>query len=125
MSEATVTSKGQVTIPADIRRSLGLQAQDRLSFTPMPDGTVVLRAKTQSVMALKGILKPKPGKRVAVKDLTHKVTKKPKATVTIPVFETEAQERAFWEAHESTDLLDWSVAKREVLPRLKPSTQTI
>lgn len=64
MSEATVTSKGQVTIPADIRRSLGLQAQDRLSFTPMPDGTVVLRAKTPSVMALKGILKPKAGSRL-------------------------------------------------------------
>jgi AbrB family looped-hinge helix DNA binding protein len=69
MSEATVTSKGQVTIPADIRRSLGLQARDRLSFTPMPDGTVVLRAKTLSVMALKGMLKPEPGLRVNVKDL--------------------------------------------------------
>jgi AbrB family looped-hinge helix DNA binding protein len=69
MSEATITSKGQVTIPADIRRSLGLQAQDRLSFTPMPDGTVVLRAKTQSVMALKGMLKPQPGQRVAIKDM--------------------------------------------------------
>ncbi len=69
ISEATVTSKGQVTIPADIRRSLGLQAQDRLSFTPMPDGTVVLRAKTQSVLALKGLLKPKPGQRVAIKDM--------------------------------------------------------
>lgn len=69
MSEATVTSKGQVTIPADIRRSLGLESQDRLSFTPMPDGTVVLRAKTQSVVALKGLLKPKPGQRVAIKDM--------------------------------------------------------
>jgi antitoxin PrlF len=69
MSEATVTSKGQVTIPADIRRSLGLEAQDRLSFTPMPDGTVVMRAKTQSVVALKGLLKPKSGQRVAIKDM--------------------------------------------------------
>ena len=69
MSGATVTSKGQVTIPADIRLSLGLAAQDRLSFMPMPDGTVVLRAKTQSVMALKGMLKPKPGQRVAIKDM--------------------------------------------------------
>jgi len=125
MSEATVTSKGQVTIPADIRRSLGLQAQDRLSFTPMPDGTVVLRAKTQSVMALKGILKPKAGKRVAVKDLTHKVANKPNATATIPMFKTEAQERAFWETHDSTGLLEWSAAKRVLLPRLRPSTQTI
>jgi predicted DNA binding CopG/RHH family protein len=91
----------------------------------MLDGTVVLRAKTQSVMVLKGVLKPKPGQRVAVKDMTYKVTNKPKATATIPVFETEAQERAFWETHDSTDLLDWSAAQRVVLPRLKPSTQTI
>jgi len=69
MTEATVTSKGQVTIPADIRRSLGLQAQDRLSFTPMPGGTVVLRSRTQSVMALKDILKPQLSQRVAIKDM--------------------------------------------------------
>ena len=52
MSEATVTSKGQITIPVDIRQSLGLQAQDRVTFTPMPDGTVVLRAKTKSILDL-------------------------------------------------------------------------
>ena len=69
MSEATVTSKGQVTIPADIRRSLGLNAQDRLSFTPMPDGTVVLRAKTRSILDLKGILEPAPGTSVSVDEM--------------------------------------------------------
>lgn len=61
MSESTLTSKGQVTIPADIRRSLGVSAQDRITFTPMPDGTVVLRAKTKSIMDLKGLLQPAPG----------------------------------------------------------------
>lgn len=69
MSEATVTSKGQVTIPADIRRSLGLNAQDRLSFTPMPDGTVVLRAKTRSILDIKGILEPAPGTAVSVDEM--------------------------------------------------------
>ena len=52
MSEATITSKGQVTIPSDIRKTLGLNAQDKLTFTPMPDGTVVLRAKNRSVFSL-------------------------------------------------------------------------
>lgn len=70
MSEATMTSKGQVTIPADIRRSLGLNPQDRLSFTPMPDGTVVLRAKTRSVLDLKGILKPAPGTKVSAEEMS-------------------------------------------------------
>ncbi len=57
--------------------------------------------------------------------MTKKVTNKPKATATIPVFETEAQERTFWETHDSAEFLDWSAAQRMVLPRLKPSTQTI
>lgn len=69
MSEATLTSKGQVTIPAEIRRFLEVEAQDRITFTPMPDGTVVLRAKTRSLKELKGILKPKSGVRVSVEDM--------------------------------------------------------
>jgi antitoxin PrlF len=68
MSEATLTSKGQTTIPVDIRQFLGVQAQDRLSFTPMPDGTVVLRAKNRSLADLKGLLKPSPGRAVAQAD---------------------------------------------------------
>ena len=70
MSEATMTSKGQVTIPADIRRSLGLSTQDRVTFTPMPDGTVVLRAKTGSIQQLRGMLKPEPGTKVPVDEMS-------------------------------------------------------
>ncbi len=69
MSEATVTSKGQITIPVDIRQSLGLQAQDRVTFTPMPDGTVVLRAKTKSILDLRGLLQPMPDSVVSVDDM--------------------------------------------------------
>jgi predicted DNA binding CopG/RHH family protein len=43
----------------------------------------------------------------------------------IPEFKTEAEERAFWESHDSADYLDWQQAKSVVLPRLKPSTKTI
>ena len=45
----------------------------------------------------------------------------------IPRFETEAQERAFWEdaAQDSTGFVDWSNAQRVTLPNLKPSTKTI
>jgi antitoxin PrlF len=69
VSEATLTSKGQTTIPVDIRQFLGVQAQDRLSFTPMPDGTVVLRAKNKTLAELKGLLKPPPGSAVTVDDM--------------------------------------------------------
>jgi predicted DNA binding CopG/RHH family protein len=43
----------------------------------------------------------------------------------IPEFKTEAEERAFWESHDSADYLDWQQAKPVVLPKLKPSTKTI
>jgi predicted DNA binding CopG/RHH family protein len=42
-----------------------------------------------------------------------------------PQFRDEAEERAFWEAHDSSDYLDWSTAERVRLPNLKPSTQSI
>ncbi|MDX1587604.1 MAG: BrnA antitoxin family protein [Oleiphilaceae bacterium] len=43
----------------------------------------------------------------------------------IPEFKTEAEEREFWETHDSADYLDWSQAKSPSLPKLKPSTRTI
>ncbi|MEB0114253.1 BrnA antitoxin family protein [Variovorax sp. RTB1] len=48
-----------------------------------------------------------------------------KQTKAIPKFATEAQERAYWEKHDSTDYLDWSNAKKVTLPNLKPTTKTI
>ncbi len=72
MPEATITSKGQVTIPADIRRNQGLHAGVRLTFTPMPDGTVLLRAKTRSILDLQGILKPAESVTVSIDDMRMK-----------------------------------------------------
>ena len=46
-------------------------------------------------------------------------------TKAIPKFATEAQERAYWEKHDSTDYLDWSKARKVTLPNLKPTTKTI
>jgi len=70
MSEATVTSKGQVTIPADIRKSMGLTAGERVVFTQLDDGTTVMRTKKRSILDLKGMLKPARGKRkVAIEDM--------------------------------------------------------
>jgi AbrB family looped-hinge helix DNA binding protein len=70
MSEATVTSKGQVTIPAEIRRAMGLTAGERVVFTQLDDGTTVFRAKRRSITELKGLLKPSLKKRsVSIKDM--------------------------------------------------------
>ena len=44
---------------------------------------------------------------------------------TLPTFSSEAEERAFWETHDSSEYLDWSKARKASLPNLKPSTKTI
>jgi predicted DNA binding CopG/RHH family protein len=43
----------------------------------------------------------------------------------VPEFKSEAEERAFWESHDSMDYLDWRQAAVVRLPNLKPSTTTI
>ncbi|CAN5310689.1 BrnA antitoxin family protein [soil metagenome] len=43
----------------------------------------------------------------------------------IPRFKSEAEERAFWETHDTTEYLDWSKARRVTFPNLKLSTTTI
>lgn len=48
-----------------------------------------------------------------------------KSLKTIPTFTNEAEERLFWETHDSTDYLDWQKAQSVVLTHLKPTTQTI
>ena len=48
-----------------------------------------------------------------------------KQTKTIPMFANEAEERTYWESHDSTALVDWSKAKKVRLPNLKPTTKTI
>jgi AbrB family looped-hinge helix DNA binding protein len=60
MSETTLTSKGQVTVPREIRDRLGLTSGDKLSFTLLSDGTVVMRAKTRRLLDLAGSL-TRPG----------------------------------------------------------------
>ena len=55
MATATVTSKGQVTIPIEVRQKLGIRAGTRLEFVEGRDGGFELYAKTGSVTALAGM----------------------------------------------------------------------
>ena len=68
MANATLTSKGQTTIPKEIRDSLGLKAQDKLNFTLLPNGTVIMRAKNKSLLDLAGIANYK-GPVIPVEDM--------------------------------------------------------
>ena len=70
-TEATLTSKGQTTIPKSIRDSLGMKAGDRMSFTLMPDGVVVMRVKNKRVSELAGLLYKKGRKPLRVELLSR------------------------------------------------------
>ncbi|MGH6915343.1 MAG: AbrB/MazE/SpoVT family DNA-binding domain-containing protein, partial [Geminicoccales bacterium] len=54
MSIATLTSKGQTTIPKDVRDRLGLKPGDRMRFMVNPDGTVTVVPMNLSVKQLRG-----------------------------------------------------------------------
>lgn len=65
MSTATLTSKGQVTIPAAVRIALGVEAGDRVEFVQVEPGHFELIAATHSVTALKGLVR-KPTSPVTI-----------------------------------------------------------
>ncbi len=69
MTESTITTKGQTTVPLQIRESLGATAGTKLLWHVMPDGAVIVRAKTLSILDLAGSLKAPKGKRVAIEDM--------------------------------------------------------
>ncbi len=68
MTSATVTSKGQITIPADVRAKLGLRPGSRLSFVPTPTGGYEIHAERGSIRALKGAL-ARPSDPVSLADM--------------------------------------------------------
>jgi len=59
MPAATLTSKGQITIPKEIREALGVKAGDRLGFHVTNDGTIIIVAKTVNLADLQGAIRPK------------------------------------------------------------------
>jgi AbrB family looped-hinge helix DNA binding protein len=65
-TDATLTSKGQTTIPKPIRDSLRMKAGDKMSFTLMPDGAVIMRVKNRQVSDLAGLLYKKGRKPVPI-----------------------------------------------------------
>jgi len=75
MPVSTITSKGQTTIPAEIRRHLKLKAGDRVEFVVEADGKVVLVPATVDVSELKGLLAPAPC-RVSLKEMEAAIRKR-------------------------------------------------
>lgn len=71
MSTATLTSKGQTTIPKDVREHLRLQPGDRLEFV-MKDNVVILRPATRKVTDIKGFL-PKPKRPLSIAEMNEAI----------------------------------------------------
>ena len=69
--ESTLTSKGQTTIPKNLRDRLTMKSGDRMTFTLLPDGSVLMRVKNKSVMTLAGSLRKKGRKAIPVTQLSR------------------------------------------------------
>jgi AbrB family looped-hinge helix DNA binding protein len=73
MAIATLTSKGQTTIPKEIRDRLGLEPGDKLDFVVEADGRVVLRPATRDVRELRGMLRRKGRKPVSLEEMDRAI----------------------------------------------------
>jgi AbrB family looped-hinge helix DNA binding protein len=76
MATATVTSKGQITIPAQVRNALGLEAGDRVEFVEQGKGQFAIVAATRSVQELKGRFQGKRSKAVTIEEMNAAIAKR-------------------------------------------------
>jgi len=70
MTTATLTSKGQITIPAAIRAALGLDAGCRIAFVETGKGSYEMVPATEPVQSLKGLIR-KPQKPVSIEKMNE------------------------------------------------------
>ncbi len=72
MPSSVVTSKGQITIPVEVRQRLGLEMGHRVDFVEIADGQYALVAATVDLKSLRGSV-PKPPKSVSIEDMNRSV----------------------------------------------------
>ena len=72
MTTATVTSKGQITIPVEVRQALQVDAGDRVEFVQIEPGQFLVMAANRSVTDLKGMF-GKVQKRVSIEDMNRAI----------------------------------------------------
>ena len=72
MATATLTSKGQITIPVQVRTALGLETGDRVEFVEMEDGRFSIIAASKTVQDLKGLVQ-KPTRVVSVDEMNRAI----------------------------------------------------
>ncbi len=76
MATATMTSKGQVTIPKPVRAALGLDSGDRIEFVELEKGQFAIIAATRSVQELKGLFRGKRSKPVSIEEMNAAIARR-------------------------------------------------
>ena len=72
MTTATITTKGQITIPADVRNALSVGTGDRVEFVEIEPGKFLFIAANRSVTELKGMF-GKPSKTASLEDMNRAI----------------------------------------------------
>jgi antitoxin PrlF len=76
MASATITSKGQVTIPVQVRSALGLDAGDRIEFVEVARGQFAIVAATRSVRELKGMFQDRRRKPISIGEMNAAIARR-------------------------------------------------
>ena len=76
MSTATLTSKGQITIPAQVRAELGVNTGDRIEFVEIGEGQFAIVAATRSVKELDGIFRDRVRKPVSIEEMNATIARR-------------------------------------------------
>ena len=76
MASATITSKGQVTIPVQVRSALGLDAGDRIEFVEVAKGQFAIVAATRSVRELNGLFQDRRRKPVSIEEMNAVIARR-------------------------------------------------
>ena len=72
MAKATVTYKGQITLPKAVREQLGVRPGDRVNFREIDGGVIVVEADTVDLMELRGSIKARR-RGVTVEDMDRAI----------------------------------------------------
>ena len=75
MPTAKVTSKGQITLPKEVREALGVSPGDRVEFVAEEKGAYKVVAATRDVRHIKGLV-PKPAKAVTIEAMNRAVARR-------------------------------------------------
>ena len=73
MSHATITSKGQITIPKDVRNILHLESGGKVDFFINDNGEAVMRSLSKTTEEVFGILSSPKRRKVSVKEMDKKL----------------------------------------------------